>query len=237
MKNKIVKHFFLKEEKKNKKGEAPIYLRITVNGKRAEITTDQWINPDVWDKRAERASGRREPTRVINGALDNLSSKVEKYFSNLDAKDELISVHQIIGELRGKGQNQMTLVKAYEYHIRKIKELEGKDHAITTINKYEYSLNSLKRFLLKNQNKSDIRLCELNNKFIESYHAYLRTTESLMHNSAAKSISHLKRIINLFITNNWIQKNPFTGFSCSPTVQFPRVLDNWTTVVLALTGH
>lgn len=215
MKNRIVKHFYVKESKNDRKGEAPIFLRITINGERAEISANRRINPENWDKSLERASGRSEPARIINTALENLASKVEKYFSNLDVKDDMISVHQIIAELRGNGLNQMTLVKAYEYHIKKLKELEGKDYAITTINKYGYSLNHLKRFLLKNLNKTDIRLCELNNKFIENYHAYLRTTEKLMHNSAVKSISHLKRIVNISLANSWIQKNPFTGFSCS----------------------
>jgi len=32
MKNKIVTHLYVKESSKDKKGEAPIYLRITVNG-------------------------------------------------------------------------------------------------------------------------------------------------------------------------------------------------------------
>ena len=35
MKNKIVTHFYVKEEKKDNNGEAP----ITVNGERAEIST------------------------------------------------------------------------------------------------------------------------------------------------------------------------------------------------------
>ena len=215
MKNKIVTHFYVKESWKDKKGDAPIYLRITINGERAEISTNRKINPETWDKNSQRVIGRSESVRTVNTALNNLVSKVEKYFSNLDIKEDLISVHQIIEELRGKGQNQMTLVKAFGYHIRKIKELEGKDYATTTINKYGYSLNSLKRFLFKNFNRTDIRLCELNNKFIESYHSYLRTTENLMHNSAAKSIKHLNRIINISISNGWIQKNPFMGFKCS----------------------
>jgi hypothetical protein len=40
MKNKIVTHFYVQEEKKDNCGEAPIYLRITVNGGRAEISTN-----------------------------------------------------------------------------------------------------------------------------------------------------------------------------------------------------
>jgi len=98
MKNKIVKHFYVRETKKDKKGEVPIYLRITVDGERAEISTDRRVNPGNWDKVAERVAGRSEPARVINSALDNLVGKVEKYCSNLDVKDELISVHQITAE-------------------------------------------------------------------------------------------------------------------------------------------
>jgi site-specific recombinase XerD len=215
MKNRIVKHFYVKETKKDRIGEAPIYLRVTVNGERAEVSTNRRISPDNWDKSSERVVGRSEAARIINTALENISAKVEKYFSNLDIKEDRISVNQIIAELRGKGQNQMTLLRAYEYHIKTIKELEGKDYAVATINKYGYSLKNLKRFLQQCYNKYDFRLCDLNRKFIENYHSYLRTTENLMHNSAAKSISHLKRVINISLSNNWIQKDPFTGFSCT----------------------
>jgi hypothetical protein len=123
MKNKIVEHFYVKDAKKDRNGEAPIYLRIGVNGERAEISADRKINPELWDKTTEKVAGRSEPARVINTSLNNLVGKVEKYFSNLDAKDEMISVHQVIAELKGKSQNQMTLVKAYDFHIAKIEKL------------------------------------------------------------------------------------------------------------------
>jgi site-specific recombinase XerD len=215
MKNKIVTHFYVKEAKKDRNGEAPIYLRITVNSERAEISTDRKINPKYWDKSSERVAGRSEPARVINSSLNNLISKVEKYFGSFDVKDELISVHQIIAELKGKGTNQMTLIKAYEYHIKTIEKLSGIEFAVATIKKYGYSLNSLRRFLKAEYNKVDIRLCELDHKFIERYNTYLKTSEGLMHNSAAKNVKHLFRIINISITNNWINSNPFRGFSCN----------------------
>ena len=117
MKNKIVTHFYVKESWKDKNGEAPIYLRITVNGERSEISTNRKVNPELWHKASQRVSGRTEPTRIINTALNNLVSKIEKYFSNLDIKDEMISVHQIIAELKGKSHNQMTLIKSYEHYL------------------------------------------------------------------------------------------------------------------------
>ena len=79
---------------------------------------------------------RSEPARVINAGLINLVCKAEKYFSILDVNDEITSVDQIIAELKSKGFNQVTLIKAYEYYIKKLDELSGIDFAVTTINKY-----------------------------------------------------------------------------------------------------
>ena len=93
----------------------------------------------------------------------------------------------------------MTLIQAYEYHLKNLEKLSGIDFAVTTVKKYGYTLNSLKRFLKTQYGITDIRLRDLDHKFIESYHTYLRTSEKLMHNSAAKSVKHLNRIINISI--------------------------------------
>lgn len=36
--------FYLRKDKTNKKSEAPVYMRVTVNGERAEISTNQNFN-------------------------------------------------------------------------------------------------------------------------------------------------------------------------------------------------
>ena len=41
--------FFIKKSKLNKKQEAPIYLRITVNGERAETSIKRRIDPAKWN--------------------------------------------------------------------------------------------------------------------------------------------------------------------------------------------
>jgi len=128
----------VKKSWKDKKGEAPIYLRITINGERAEISTNSKINPELWDKASQRVAGKTESAKIINLSLNNLVGKVEKYYSNLDVKDE----------------------------------------------KY---------------NKTDVRLCDLNNIFIESYDTYLKSIRGLNHNSAAKNLKNLCSVKNQVI--------------------------------------
>lgn len=84
MKNKIVSHFYVKESKKDRNGEAPIYLRIIINGERSEISTSRRINPAMQDKGSERVAGRSESARIINSSLNNINGKVEKQFNSLD---------------------------------------------------------------------------------------------------------------------------------------------------------
>jgi site-specific recombinase XerD len=144
-----------------------------------------------------------------------MAGKAGKYFSNLDAKDEIISVDQIISEIKGKGRNQMTLIRAFEYHITTIKALSGIDFTESTIDKYGYALNSIRRFLKNYYNKTDIRLCDLDYGFIAAYYEFLIMTEKLMHNSATKYIKICIRIINVSISNKWLVSNPFKDFNCN----------------------
>jgi site-specific recombinase XerD len=199
MKNKLKTHFYVKR--------STVYLRITVNGERAEISTNKKIIPSTWNKVSERVIGNND----VNRALNNLLSKVEKHFSNLDMKDEKVSVHQIINELKGTGISQMTLFQAYEYHIANITKLIGIDYTATTIKRYKSSFASLKKYL----KDTDIKLCDLNHEFISEYYTYIKTTDKLQQNSAANIIKNLYRVINVAVKNNWLTKNPFKDFSCN----------------------
>jgi site-specific recombinase XerD len=203
MKNKLITRFHLRN--------GIIYLRITVNGERAEISTNCKNSNMVWNKSLQRVNSKDEKACLINSSLNSLLYKVERIFNNLDMKDERISVHQIINEIKGRADSQMTLFYAYEYHIENISTLVGIDYTPTTVKRYKSSFNSMKRY----RNYNDIKLCDLDYNFILGYHSYLKSKESLKHNSAAKNIKNLNAVIRTAVRNNWISSNPFKDFSCN----------------------
>jgi hypothetical protein len=49
--------FYVKRSKLLKNGDAPVYLRITVNSKNAEISLKRSINPKLWDTARNKAKG------------------------------------------------------------------------------------------------------------------------------------------------------------------------------------
>ena len=56
----------LKKNKEGKSSEVPIYLRITVNGERAEVSTNRKVEVSKWDSDTQRAKGRSESARILN---------------------------------------------------------------------------------------------------------------------------------------------------------------------------
>ena len=70
--------FWLNRSKVNKRAKSPIYLRITVSGVRAELSTGKWIEEDKWSSVAGKVMGRSEEAKTINGSLDRSKLKIEK---------------------------------------------------------------------------------------------------------------------------------------------------------------
>lgn len=68
--------FYLKKPKTYQSGAIPIYLRITVNGKRAEASAGREVDPKRWNSKAGRAIGTKEEVKSLNAYLDSLLVKV-----------------------------------------------------------------------------------------------------------------------------------------------------------------
>jgi hypothetical protein len=64
--------FYLKKRSTYKNGPVTIYLRFTVNGRRAETSTGKSCDPNRWNTQAGRAAGTKEDIRVLNAYLDKL---------------------------------------------------------------------------------------------------------------------------------------------------------------------
>ena len=60
MKTNFSMLFYMKKQKNYQSGMAPIYLRITVDGQRAEVTTGRECDPEKWNKKSSRAFGTKE---------------------------------------------------------------------------------------------------------------------------------------------------------------------------------
>ena len=62
--------FYLKRPKLNKRGEAPIYMRITIDGVRAEASVHRSIKPEQWNSKKGCPHLVSDYTENLNRFLD-----------------------------------------------------------------------------------------------------------------------------------------------------------------------
>jgi hypothetical protein len=73
----------LKKEKRLKNDQGLILLRVTVNGKRSEISIKRKIDPHRWDSSTNRVRGNKEDAREVNSLIESFILKSNKIYSNL----------------------------------------------------------------------------------------------------------------------------------------------------------
>ncbi len=201
--------FWLKKARIDKNGEAPIYGRVTVNGKRVEITTGEKANPERWNANAGSVKGNREDARRINSTLDRIRLKIRGIYHNLLEKDIPITSALIKDTYAGKKNKEYTLLEVFRQHNEQMQAQVGKEYALGTYKRYETSLKLTEEFL--KYKYSDIKLSELQYRFISDYEFYLKTVRNNNHNMTIKYLRNFKKIIHLAVANDWLHKYSFSA--------------------------
>jgi site-specific recombinase len=126
----------------------PIYLRITVNGKRSETTTGE-CEPSLWNSIAGRLKGTKEDTKSFNAYLDTLQKQVYEAHSQLTEAKSSITAETLRDRLLGKSEKTRILIDIFKDHNKKVATLVGKEYATGTSIRYQTSLKHTQEFLLR----------------------------------------------------------------------------------------
>ena len=204
--------FYLKRAKANAQGLAPIFQRITINGRRLDNSTGKFVDPSKWHPEMSKMRGNSEEARLINGHLDNLRTKILIAEKELNKKDIPVNLETLKNMLLGTKERQRLLVPIFEEHNNKIKELLGSEYAPGTYERYQTSLKHTKDFLNWKYNISDIDITKIDHAFITDYEFYLRSVRKCANNTAVKYIKNFNKIIKLCLANDWLDKNPFANY-------------------------
>jgi len=205
--------FFVKKTKKNRAGEAPIYLRITLNSQRTEMSTGKSVNPNEWDSRTNRIKGKSEKVRLINNYIDELENKLNRTYNIAVQEDKQISAEYLKDILTGKDKVKKMLIPVFEEYYNLIKREEGTKFTKRTVARYDHALRHLKEFLEKEYCVTDLALSELDIKFMKRFDIYLQTVCNYHSNTIIKYLKILKTVINSAISFGYIDRNPFQGYA------------------------
>ena len=207
MNAKVSVLFYAKKSKTKSNFRVPIYLRITVNGKRAEFSTGKDVEISKWSSAQNRLKGNSEEARAINKYLDILKSNVLVLENKLALSRESFDAIDIKNLLTGANTTERYLIPIFEEHNSKIEKLLGKEYAPATLKNFKTCLAHLKEFLWKFHKKSDIDIQKLEPSFLNDFDFFLRTKSNINNNSAVKHTKNLSKILKLCYQNNWIEKD------------------------------
>ena len=203
--------FFIRRTQLRKNLEAPVFLRITVNGDRADIATKRTVHPDQWISAKGCARPITQSGKELNQFLDSLRIHVYHCFQDLLAKRISVTAESLkLTFLRGiEAEEIHNLLDLYCEHNTNLKFMIDKGVSRATYIRHETSRRNLERFLHGVYMVDDISLKEVNHEFIKGYETYLRTTRNCNNNSTVKYIKNFGKIIKEAMNRDWMQTNPF----------------------------
>jgi hypothetical protein len=88
--------FYLKLEKADKTtGEAPIYCRITVDGKRSNISINRSVHPTRWNETDKLQKARKNEDKELLYFMDSIRARIKEIERELLDNKTLITVNSI----------------------------------------------------------------------------------------------------------------------------------------------
>ena len=203
--------FWLKTAEARYDGMVPIYARITVNGKRTEISLKEFAQAQHWCGKAQRLDYRADGAGSLNDKLDAIQANLLDCRNQLRAEGKLVTAMAIKLRYLKKDNTVVTLLELIAYHRNNCLKLL----APGTAKNYNATETYLSRFLRKVRNCSDVPLTQIDYAFIIAFESYLRACppirkcQPLNNNGIMKHLERFNKMMGLATKFGWIKRNPF----------------------------
>lgn len=198
--------FFHYLYKRNSKGEAPIYCRLSLGEAKQQFSTGINLLPELWDKESQRATGITDNALLLNRKLQEIYTQFIRIEKQLYDEGEQITLQTIYDRYRGK-VTEHTLCSVFEERIGMMKALVGVEYTGATFQKFNEVYAHVKGFLLSRE-MSDIPLKHLNYQFIKNYEEYL-LCRKLKPITINKIIQRLRQMVLFGVKCGYIAFDPF----------------------------
>ena len=218
--------FVVKKTRVAKNGEAPVMLRITINGVRAETSTNMKVNPDDWNSVAEKSFGKTPKDEELNLRIDTVRVKIMKIYREMELDGTEITAQKIIDRYLGRDMKpNVMLLDLFREHNERYRKLSESAISPATLERYVITLKHTADFIRFNYHADDIPVVDVTAKFILDFEFYLRTECKCCNNTAVKYIKNFKKIIRIALTNGDLKVDPFINLKFKKEEVDPEFLE------------
>lgn len=112
--------FYIRRNKLNKSGEAPVFMRITINGERADASVKRSIVPRLWNTTKGKAVENSKLGKDLNLYLDAISANLLRLQRDMELDGVVVSAHAILDRYLCKNHPERhTIIEVFKEHNEK----------------------------------------------------------------------------------------------------------------------
>lgn len=199
---------------RSKTNEAKLFARISINGKRVNLSLKHSINPDSWDSKRSKLKGRSSEVREINQYLDHVRSDLYSCYREIVQNQSEVTAHAVKASYLGEEAEQKTLQNLFDYHNLH----HNHNLSAATLSHYKTTQKYLLEYVKSAYSAEAFPLNKLDFNFVTGFETFLRNYRpkhyqgTMSNNGAMKHIQRFRKMVKIALNLDWVSKNPLKGF-------------------------
>lgn len=157
--------------------------------------------------------GSKEDARTLNVYLEKVREGIRKIENDFLKNGRLLTALSIRNRFLGKDEVKKSVLEVFDKHNLDMEALVGIDYSTGTLKRFKTTRKHISSFMLAEYGRDDMYLTELNHKFATDLEHYFKTKRKCNHNSTLKYIRNFRKIVNIAVANDWLQKDPFINYN------------------------
>ena len=202
-------NFLCRQDRINKRGEAPIVLRIIFRRERRDAYTGLYCHPTEWNTDSGMMHPISKKSTSFNQNLDSIRYKAIQVFDELKYKGLPFTMDDLIKKIKGIEEKPTLLAEFLEKRKIELKKRILIDITPTTYEKYERILRFVLDFVQFEYKLKSFPLVQVDAQFLERFFHYLRLIRKVENNTSVKYLGAVRTLLAPAIDAGIIRKNPF----------------------------
>lgn len=114
--------FWLHKSKINKKGFVSIWVRITIDGKRAECSTSRQILPEHWDSEAGQPVANYYDAQSLNHYMLFVKAEITKHYNMLISSRDFVTAEDVKNSYKGIREKVVMFTDVFKQYNQLLEE-------------------------------------------------------------------------------------------------------------------
>lgn len=206
--------FHCLQSRSKRNGLVPIYCTLKKGSEICRFSTKLSVPISWWDANKSRVKGKTNDAQIINDQLDKIIQKLKNHQLSLINQKGKITITELMEDYHQKRMKHPTsLIATYKHKFERMNKLLGREYTKSTLSKYIQMANAVQEFIKLEYKSNDIHLSKLNRPFLDDLELHLRTKRNMKQISSNKVIQGLKSVVIYALERDWIERDPFVGFT------------------------